>query len=49
MSVDNGAVLAWLERALEHASAKRSPELKAYLEAVKEEMPFETELATGSP
>ena len=48
VSADNEAMLAWLERALEHASARRSPELWAYLEAVMYEVLFEMELATGS-
>ncbi len=48
VSADNEAMLAWLESALEHAFARRSPELWAYLEAVMYEVLFEMELATGS-
>jgi hypothetical protein len=48
VSSDNEAMLAWLEGALEHAFARRSPELWTYLEAVMYELLFEMELATGS-
>jgi hypothetical protein len=48
VSSDNEAMLAWLEGALEHAFARRSPELWTYLEAVMYEVLFEMELATGS-
>jgi len=40
--VDNEACLAWLDGALEHALENRKPELYAYLEAVMEEVLFET-------
>jgi hypothetical protein len=46
--VDNEAVLTWLESALEHAFARRSPRLWAYLEAVMEEVLFEMEIETAS-
>jgi len=41
--VDNEACLEWLESALQEAFEQRKPELWAYLEAVMEEVLFETE------
>lgn len=40
--VDNESCLTWLDRALEQAFKRRKPELYAYLEAVLEEVLFET-------
>ena len=41
--VDNEACLAWLDDALSQAFEQRRPELWAYLEAVMDEVLFETE------
>ncbi len=47
-SVDNDAVLAWLEDALAYAFAHSRPELWAYLKAVMEDVVFEMELQARS-
>ena len=44
VKLDNDAGLAWLEDALAYAFMQRRPELWAYLEAVMDELLFETEL-----
>jgi hypothetical protein len=41
--MSNEVCLAWLEGALEQAFENRQPELRAYLEAVMEEVLFEIE------
>ena len=49
--VDNDACMRWLEGALEHAYTRSQMGLLAYLEAVMEEVLFETEqvdLAIGN-
>ena len=43
MSVDNEACVAWLDGALRRALEDGKPELWAYLEAVMEEVYFETQ------
>ena len=43
VSEDNEARLAWLEGALYYAFVQRKPELRAYLEAVMDEVLFEIE------
>jgi hypothetical protein len=44
LSVDNEAGLAWLEDALAYAFSHSRPELRAYLEAVMDDVLFEMEL-----
>ena len=50
LSVDNEAVLAWLDGALSDAVVRGQTALVAYLEAVLEDLLFEMELdATSEP
>ena len=42
---DESVSLAWLEDAIEHAHAHGQMEVLAYLEAVKEDVAFESEIA----
>jgi hypothetical protein len=47
-SVDNEAALAWLEGEFNHALARGKYEYLAYLEAVLDELLFESELQASS-
>ena len=48
MSKDNEAYLAWLEDALQQLSPEGQSEVVGYLEAVLEEVVFETKIAPRS-
>ena len=47
MSLDNEACLAWLDGALRRLRAERQEKAVGYLEAVVEEVLFETKMASS--